>query len=236
MYGLILVFLLIGHGFAADDEGRTDQWFREARGKMVEDQLKARGIKDDRVLRAMAKVPRHEFVPFGLRPLAYVDGPLPIGEKQTISQPYIIALMTELIDLDGSEKVLEIGTGSGYQAAVLAELAEEVYSIEIIESLAVRADKLLRKLGYDNIKVKYGNGFMGWEEHAPFDAIIVTAAPADVPEPLIEQLVEGGKLVIPVGIGRQELKLLTKEKGKVLTRSIIPVRFVPMTGKGRKID
>jgi protein-L-isoaspartate(D-aspartate) O-methyltransferase len=159
---------------------------------------------------------------------------LPIGEGQTISQPYIVALMTELLELKGDEKVLEIGTGSGYQAAILAELAKEVYTIEIIEKLAQTAKERLEKLGYQNIKVKAGDGYLGWPEVAPFDAIIVTCAPPFIPEPLQEQLKEGGRMVIPVGTAYQELKLIRKEKGKIKVKAIIPVRFVPMTGEGVK--
>lgn len=205
--------------------------FLSAREKMVKNQLKSRGIKDIRVLKAMLKVEREMFVPDEFRPFAYADQPLPIGEDQTISQPYIVALMTELLKLDGNEKVLEIGTGSGYQAAILAELAEEVYTIEIIEILAKRAENLLNELGYTNITVKCGDGYIGWKEHAPFDAIIVTCAPPYIPEPLIDQLAEGGRMVIPVGSLYQELKLLEKKNGGLKSESIVPVRFVPMTGK-----
>jgi protein-L-isoaspartate(D-aspartate) O-methyltransferase len=179
----------------------------------------------------MLKVPREKFVPVYLKGLSYYDGPLPIGEGQTISQPYIVALMTELLELDGSKKVLEVGTGSGYQAAILAELAQQVYTIEILEPLAKNAEKILKELGYSNVKVKCGDGFLGWKEYAPFDAIIVTCAPQAVPAPLIEQLKDGGRLVIPVGTTWQELKLITKKGKDIRTETIIPVRFVPMTGK-----
>ncbi|MCK4995129.1 MAG: protein-L-isoaspartate(D-aspartate) O-methyltransferase [Candidatus Omnitrophica bacterium] len=202
-----------------------------ARRDMVETQIKARGIKDERLLEAMFKVKRHLFVPAHLQNLAYSDGPLPIGKGQTISQPYIVAIMTELLNLNGDEKILEIGTGSGYQAAILAELAKEVYTIEILEPLAIQAEKTLEDLGYGNITVKCGDGYLGWLEHAPFDAIIVTCAPANIPQPLIEQLAEGGRMIIPVGVHWQELKLLEKVNGKIKTSSIIPVRFVPMTGE-----
>ncbi len=201
------------------------------REEMVEIQIVARGIKDERVLRAMRAVERHRFVPEELQRLAYIDRPLPIAEGQTISQPYIVALMTELLDLDGYERVLEIGTGSGYQAAILAEITEKVYTIEILEPLAKSSEKLLQDLGYVNITVKYGDGYLGWEEHAPFDAIIVTCAPPHIPQPLIDQLVEGGRMVIPVGVEWQELKLLEKIDGQIETTTIIPVRFVPMTGE-----
>ena len=214
------------------DAGRVD--FTQARARMVETQIRARGVKDQKVLAAMLKVERHRFVPESMRPFAYTDRPLPIGEGQTISQPYIVALMTECLRLRGDEKVLEIGTGSGYQAAVLAELAREIYTIEIVEKLARTAKKRLESLGYNNVTVKAGDGYIGWKEHAPFDAIIVTCAPPYVPEPLLEQLKEGGRMVIPVGELYQELELLEKKEGKIKTTSIAPVRFVPMTGKVRK--
>ena len=205
--------------------------FLSMREKMVETQLKSRGIKDERVLNAMLKVERHKFVPDAFKSLAYTDRPLPIKEDQTISQPYIVALMTELLALSGNEKVLEIGTGSGYQAAILAELAKDVYSIEIVETLAKGSQRLLNDLGYTNITVKCGDGYIGWEEHAPFDAIIVTCAPPYIPQPLIEQLAHGGRMIIPVGTLYQELKLLEKSDGEIKTKSITPVRFVPMTGE-----
>ncbi|HMK52088.1 MAG TPA: protein-L-isoaspartate(D-aspartate) O-methyltransferase [Thermodesulfobacteriota bacterium] len=204
------------------------------REKMVETQIKARGVKDPRVLSALRKVERDRFVPEEYLNSAYADQPLPIGEGQTISQPYIVALMTELLDLKGDEKVLEIGTGSGYQAAILAELAKEVYTIEIVESLASMANKRLLGLGYKNIKVKVGDGYLGWPEAAPFDAIIVTAAPDHIPKPLIEQLKEGGRMVVPVGTYAQELKKIVKRSGKIETTDVIPVVFVPMTGEGVK--
>lgn len=215
-------------------EELSQERYDVARKNMVQTQIAARGVTDKRLLDAMLKVERHRFVSGYLRPFAYTDGPLPIGEGQTISQPYIVALMTELLKLDGDEKVLEIGTGSGYQAAILAELAKQVYTIEILEPLAKRADKLLKSLGYTNITVKCGDGFVGWAEHAPFDAIIVTCAPEYIPEPLIQQLAEGGRMVIPVGNVWQELKLIEKKNGKATYKSIIPVRFVPMTGKARE--
>jgi len=210
--------------------------FSRARKEMVETQIKARGITDKRVLAAMLKVERHKFVPPEIRHLAYTDQPLPIGEGQTISQPYIVALMTELLKLKGDEKVLEVGTGSGYQAAILAELCKEVYTVEILKPLAERAKKLLKKLGYKNVFVKHGDGFFGWKEHAPFDAIIVTCAPPYIPKPLIEQLAEGGRMVIPVGPEWkwQDLLVIEKIKGKIKKRKVAPVRFVPMIGKGVK--
>ena len=208
--------------------------FKAMREKMVETQIKARGVKDPRVLSALLKVERHRFVPEKYLDSAYSDQPLPIGEGQTISQPYIVALMTELLGLKGNEKVLEIGTGSGYQAAVLAELAKEVYTIEIIEPLASTAKERLAELGYQNVKVKAGDGYLGWPEAAPFDAIIVTAAPDHIPKPLIDQLKEGGRMVVPVGTYTQDLKKIVKRSGKVETIDVIPVLFVPMTGEGVK--
>ncbi|MGZ6231391.1 MAG: protein-L-isoaspartate(D-aspartate) O-methyltransferase [Syntrophales bacterium] len=202
--------------------------------KMVETQIKARGVKDPRVLSALLKVERHRFVPEEYLGSAYSDQPLPIGEGQTISQPYIVALMTELLELKGDEKVLEIGTDSGYQAAVLAELAKEVYTIEIIEPLALAAKNRLLELGYQNIKVKAGDGYLGWPEAAPFDAIIITCAPDHIPEPLVQQLKEGGRMVLPVGAYAQELKKIVNRSGKIETSDIIPVAFVPMTGDAVK--
>ncbi len=208
--------------------------FKAMREKMVETQIKARGVKNPRVLSALRKVERHRFVPGEYLNSAYSDQPLPIGEGQTISQPYIVALMTELLELKGDEKVLEIGTGSGYQAAILGELAKEVYTIEIVASLATMAKNRLLELGYQNIKVKAGDGYLGWPEAAPFDAIIVTAAPDHIPKPLIEQLKEGGRMVVPVGTYAQELKKIIKRSGKIETTDVIPVVFVPMTGEGVK--
>jgi len=208
--------------------------FKAMREKMVETQIKARGVKDPRVLSAMLKVERHLFVPKELQTSAYTDQPLTIGEGQTISQPYIVALMTELLELKGEEKVLEIGTGSGYQAAILAELAKEVYTIEIIEALATSAKKVLLQIGYQNIMAKTGDGYLGWPEVAPFDAIIITAAPDHIPEPLLEQLKEGGRMVTPVGTYSQVLKRVIKRSGRIETSDIVPVVFVPMTGEGVK--
>jgi protein-L-isoaspartate(D-aspartate) O-methyltransferase len=208
--------------------------YKAMREKMVETQIKARGVKDPRVISALLKVERHRFVLEEYLNSAYADQPLPIGEGQTISQPYIVALMTELLELKGDEKVLEIGTGSGYQAAILAELAKEVYTIEIIESLASTAKKRLSELGYQNISVKAGDGYLGWPEAAPFDAIIITAAPDHIPKPLLDQLKEGGRMVVPVGTYSQELKKIVKRSGKIETTDIISVIFVPMTGEGVK--
>lgn len=199
-------------------------------GEMVETQIKARGIKDEKVLSAMIKVPRHEFVPKAWRFLAYADRPLPIGEGQTISQPYIVALMTELLELKGTEKVLEIGTGSGYQAAILAEIVPEVYTIEIIPELASSADERLKRLGYKNIFVKTGDGYYGWPEKAPFDAIIVTCGAGHIPPALVEQLSEGGRMVIPVGKGWQKLLLVKKKDGKITEEFVTDVIFVPLLG------
>ena len=212
------------------DRGFTTQAPTSQLAAMVERQLRGRGISDPRTLRAMASVPRDKFVPAELRSRAYDDRPLPIGYGQTISQPYIVALMTEQIQPKPGQRVLEIGTGSGYQAAVLSELVAEVYSIEIVRPLAQRAEALLRELGYKNVHVKAGDGYKGWPEHAPFDAIIVTAAPDHVPKPLVEQLREGGRMIIPVGeSGAQNLYLLEKRGGQVKQTAVIPVKFVPFT-------
>jgi len=231
------MILLISFNYSSYSQTLQDKEavkYRRARNKMVVEQLIARGIKDERVLSAMRDVKRHMFVPQEYRDYAYDDCPLPIGENQTISQPYIVALMTELLELKGDEKVLEIGTGSGYQAAILSELADQVYTIEILESLAESASKRLKRLGYNNVTVKCGNGFLGWQEHSPYDAIIVTCAPKEVPLTLIKQLKDGGRLVIPVGEYFQELKLIRKEDGKIITKNIIPVRFVPMIGEDER--
>jgi protein-L-isoaspartate(D-aspartate) O-methyltransferase len=193
--------------------------------------IRAQGVTDERVLAAMGEVPRHEFVPDDQRPYAYEDHPLPIGEGQTVSQPSLVALMTELLELDAGDKVLEIGTGSGYQAAILAELTPHVYTIEILETLGRRAEETLSRLGYDTVNVMIGDGYLGWPEHAPFDAIIVTCAPEEVPGPLEEQLAEGGRMVIPVGPqswSGQTLYLLQKQHGRLRQEGVIPVRFVPM--------
>jgi protein-L-isoaspartate(D-aspartate) O-methyltransferase len=196
---------------------------------MVETQIAARGVADPAVLAAMRKVPRHRFVPPSLVDDAYVDGPLPIGFQQTISQPYIVAYMSEALRVSRQHKVLEIGTGSGYQAAVLGELASQVYTIEIIPELGERARALLAELGYQNVHVRTGDGYLGWPEQAPFDRIMVTAAPDHVPPPLVDQLAIGGHLVIPVGRWEQEMTIVTKTERGVVTRVTIPVRFVPLT-------
>ena len=208
--------------------------YAEARETMVKTQIEPRGVKDKLVLDAMRKVARHRFVPASLKDRAYSDGPLPIGEGQTISQPYIVALMTELLGLKDGDKVLEIGTGSGYQAAILGEIVEEVYTIEIICSLAETAKKRLKEMGYENITVRCGDGYQGWKEHAPFDGVIVTAAPDHIPQPLVDQLKVGAKLVIPVGDVFQELMVITKTETGIKKMNAIPVRFVPMTGEAER--
>jgi len=205
--------------------------FNAARNKMVETQIEARGISDPGTLRAMRKVPRHLFVPKNYQNDAYGDFPLPIGNGQTISQPYIVAYMTEVLRPSSKMRVLEIGTGSGYQAAVLAEIVDTVYTIEIVNELAKESAERLKSLGYDNVVVKSGDGYHGWIEHSPFDIIIVTAAAAEIPKPLTDQLAENGRLVIPVGDAGsvQELILLTKKKGKTESKRLTMVRFVPFT-------
>jgi len=192
-----------------------------------------REISDDSVIKAMERVPRHLFVAEPFRAQSYADYPLPIGADQTISQPYIVALMTELLELKGGEKVLEIGTGSGYQAAVLAQVAGDVYTVEILEPLARQAQKLLADLGYKNVHTRISDGYQGWAEEAPFDGILVTAAPERVPQPLLDQLKVGGKMVIPVGSFFQDLLVLSKTPKGIEKKNIIPVRFVPMTGEAQ---
>ena len=201
---------------------------------MVEHHLRGRDITDPRVLHVMQQIPRHQFVPPELEKEAYTDRPLPIGESQTISQPYIVALMTQLARVTPESRVLDIGTGSGYQAAVLSELCKQVYSIEIIESLAEEARQRLARLGYDNVEVRAGDGYFGWHEKSPFDAIIVAAAPAEIPEPLVDQLAPGGRMVIPVGKQNQDLVVVEKDaQGTTRQWRETPVAFVPMTGKAR---
>jgi len=204
-----------------------DPWV-EHRLKMVETQIISRGIKDERVIAAMKKVPRHLFVPAEMVDYAYNDEPVPIGEGQTISQPYIVAYMTEVLQLQPEDRVLEIGTGSGYQTAILAELVKEVYTVEIIASLSLRAQEVLGKLGYRNIYFKIGDGTFGWEEYSPYEAIMVTAAPARIPQQLEKQLKPGGRLVIPVGSAFQDLYLVTREKDGFKRKKLLPVRFVPL--------
>ena len=209
--------------------------FEHRRQQMVHHQLRGRDIVDGRVLTAMQAVPRHLFVPTPLRDLAYQDSPLPIGHDQTISQPYIVALMSQLLSVQPGDRVLEIGTGSGYQAAVLAEMEVRVFSIEIVPQLGRQAQTVLKPLGYENIRLKIGDGYQGWAEHAPFDGIIVTCAPTRVPLPLKDQLAEGGRMVIPVGKKYdQRLLLLTKEQGEIKQKKIVDVRFVPMVDQQGK--
>jgi protein-L-isoaspartate(D-aspartate) O-methyltransferase len=208
--------------------------YQAAREQMVREQIEARGIRDARVLAALRKVPRHLFVPPEEQHEAYFDFPLAIGYGQTISQPYVVAFMTEALELKPRDRVLEIGTGSGYQAAILAELVPEVYSIEIVEPLAREAEARLRCLGYSNVHVRAGDGYRGWPEAAPFDAIIVTAAPDHIPQPLVDQLREGGRMVLPVGRWDQELVRLRRKGAAILRESLLPVRFVPMTGEAEK--
>ena len=211
----------------------TADAYSNARKKMVRDTMRLRDITDEEVLAVMEKVPRHEFVPAEYLAQAYADHPLPIGYGQTISQPYIVALMTQLLKLKHGEKVLEIGTGSGYQAAVLAELTDEVYTIEIVKELAEQAEERLKRLGYTNVTIKQADGYYGWEEHAPYDTIIVTAAPDHVPQPLVEQLADGGRLVIPVGPSGsyQTLWQITRQGDDVVSKNITGVIFVPLTGE-----
>ncbi|MFH2069291.1 MAG: protein-L-isoaspartate(D-aspartate) O-methyltransferase [Candidatus Omnitrophota bacterium] len=210
--------------------------YQESRQKMVEHDIKGRGVKDARVLEVMGKLPRHLFVDQRYREHAYRDHPLPIGEGQTISQPYIVALMTESLSLKPTDRVLELGTGSGYQAAVLAEMVKEVYTIEIRERLARSAAARLENLGYRNVKVKHADGYFGWEEYAPFDAIMITAAVNHIPPLLLKQLKEGGRLILPLGstVYHQTLTLVTKKGAKFSFRELIPVRFVPFTGEAEK--
>lgn len=236
MHRALLLGFLLGQLLVSGCVPERDREFVIARKRMLDQQLTApgRGIADERVLAAMRTVPRHEFVPEEQRHFAYDDSPLPIGHGQTISQPYIVALMTEQLRPQPQDRVLEIGTGSGYQAAVLSGLVKEVFTIEIIAPLAKRAETDLRRLGYTNVFVRAGDGYKGWPEQAPFDSVIVTCAPDQVPRLLVEQLKEGGRMVIPVGPegGVQELYLLEKRGGEVKQKAILPVRFVPMTREG----
>jgi protein-L-isoaspartate(D-aspartate) O-methyltransferase len=212
----------------------TEPDFERLRAAMVREQLQQRDVKDPGVLAAMLKVPRHEFVPANIINSAYADSALPLDLGQTISQPYIVGFMTQALKLTGGESVLEIGTGSGYQAAVLAEIVSEVYSVEILPELAEHAGTLLGKMGYKNIHIRTGDGYEGWPEFAPFDRVIVTAAPDRVPQPLIDQLKSGGRMVIPVGRLEQQLMIIEKRDSGVVRLSSIPVRFVPMTGKAQE--
>jgi protein-L-isoaspartate(D-aspartate) O-methyltransferase len=209
----------------------SPQGWADLRERMVLQQIETRGVKDPAVLAAMRTVPRHQFVPEDYREAAYNDSPLPIGESQTISQPYIVALMSELLEVRAGDKVLEIGTGSGYQAAVLAEMGVEVFTVEIRRGLCERAEGILGELGYENAHVRCGDGYGGWPEEAPFAGIIVTAAPERIPEPLVDQLAPGARMVIPLGDFYQQLMVIKKTDDGVEERSVIPVRFVPMTGE-----
>jgi len=228
--GRVLRALLVSISMAAG-VGAQDP-FAESRQRMVEEQIVQRGVDAPGVLAAMRDVPRHLFVPESVRDQAYIDEPLPIGDAQTISQPYIVALMTSLLDLGPADKVLEIGTGSGYQAAILSRLAGRVYSIEIREGLGRHAEQTLAELGFDNVEVRIGNGYLGWPEEAPFDAIIVTAAPEKLPDTLVAQLKLGGRMVVPVGSYIQDLVLITKTPDGLARERVVPVRFVPMIGEG----
>ncbi len=261
MSSLLIVFLFLTTLFAEPNQGPADANKSKAaeekkisrpehkhpafaerkkeREEMVAEQIEARDIKDTNVLKAMRIVPRHAFIPENVQKQAYGDYPLPIGFDQTISQPYIVAFMTESLGLEPNSKVLEIGTGSGYQAAVCAEIAAEVYTIEIVEGLAKRAEEKLKELGYPNVFVKAGDGYFGWPEKAPFDAIIGTAAAERIPPPLIEQLKPGGRMILPyeTNLGFQHLVLVTKDgKGNISKRKVMPVMFVPMTGEVTKSE
>jgi protein-L-isoaspartate(D-aspartate) O-methyltransferase len=243
---LAVVGVLLVIGVAATQAGETPENgggtgsakepdYAEQRRRMVEQQLKSRDITDSRVLRAMQKVPRHLFVPQRVRRFAYADSALPLAEGQTISQPYIVALMTQLAKPSANSRALDVGTGSGYQAAILGELCKQVYGIEIVESLAASSKKRLKRLGYENIEVRHGDGYRGWKEHAPFDLIILAAAPDHVPKPLTEQLAVGGRLVLPVGRYFQSLDVIEKQRDGSLKRwTVTFVRFVPMTGEAEK--
>lgn len=226
-----ILVLFFACGQQQSNKLSADRMYEKMRNNMVETQIAARGVKNKTVLRAMQSVPRHEFVPDHLKKYAYADEPLPIGEDQTISQPYIVAYMTEKLELSSYNKVLEIGTGSGYQAAVLSKLVDSVFTIEIVDVLAKRSAARLSEMGYDNIYVKSGDGYKGWPEHAPYDAIIITAAPTLIPEPLVEQLKVGGRLILPLGDYSQDLYLITKNEEGITEQRLLPVRFVPMTGE-----
>ena len=220
----VILFLALSIGFAQED-------YTSKREQMVKIQLQARGIKDLATLYAMKHVPRHLFVPENMQDHAYMDGPLPIGNGQTISQPYIVAFMTEVLQLKSGDRVLEIGTGSGYQAAVLAKIVDSVYTIEILKDLAATAKYRLKKLGYTNVTVKWGDGYHGWPAKAPFDAIMVTAGADSIPQPLLDQLKDGGRMIIPVGPYNaiRQLVLAKKKKNKITTKNLMAVRFVPFT-------
>jgi protein-L-isoaspartate(D-aspartate) O-methyltransferase len=230
--GITFLTILTAQAFA---QGSGKNFERE-RKQMVSSQLRSRGIDDTSVLKAMTTVPRHQFVPARIRDLAYQDSALPIDYDQTISQPYIVALMSQLLSVKPGDKVLEIGTGSGYQAAVLAEMGVDVFTIEIVPELGLQAETLLKELGYNSVRVRVGDGYLGWPENAPFDGIIVTCAPTEIPAPLEKQLAEGGRMVIPLGeSGFQELLLLTKKDGRIIRQKTIDVRFVPMVDEKGKV-
>jgi len=236
--GVVMVWMpwlvvLTAFGCSSARDG-DEPAFARARAEMVAAQIAARGVRDERTLAAMRKVPRHLFVPAALAGQAYEDHPLPIGHGQTISQPYIVGFMTEALALRGGEAVLEVGTGSGYQAAVLAEIAAKVHTIEIVAPLAAEAGERLRRLGYETVQVRAGDGYLGWPEKAPFDAIMVTAAAPRIPEPLKQQLKDGGRLILPVGDEWQELVVVTRRGGTFEETRVLAVRFVPMTGKVRQ--
>ncbi len=225
-----MIFIFMAQAVSSQNRNRSDE-----RLLMVANQLEARGIHDKKVLAAFREVPRHEFVLPEYLDYAYTDRPLPIEEGQTISQPYVVAFMTEALDLQQTDRVLEVGTGSGYQAAILAQLCDSVYTIEIFETLTLKAQKAFKKLDYATIHCKIGDGYEGWQEKAPFDAIIVTCSPSHIPVPLQEQLAEGGRLIIPVHENRvQHLVLLQKKNGKIRQRNVLPVRFVPMIDEDGK--
>jgi protein-L-isoaspartate(D-aspartate) O-methyltransferase len=228
MMKIIIYYIAVIMAIPAACRSEGDRSMEKLRELMVTNQIEARGVSNRRVLDAMRTVERHKFVPGQHNVSAYEDHPLPIGHGQTISQPYIVALMTELCELDGTEKVLEIGTGSGYQAAVLSLLAKEVYSIEIVSPLGKSAQQKLRELGYNNVQVRIGDGYLGWPEESPFNVIILTASPPKIPQALIDQLAEGGILVAPEGDYAQELVKITRQNGKITRRTVTYVRFVPM--------
>lgn len=239
LYAVLVVcgaFLLLSSckGPVQAEEPDEAQRYAKQRHQMVQTQILHRGIRTPCVLAAMEKVPRHRFIPVELRDEAYDDHPVPIGQDQTISQPYIVAFMTEAIDPQPADRVLEIGTGSGYQAAVLAEIVDQVYTMEIVPELGQRAASLLDLLGYANVHVQVGDGYAGWPDKAPFDKIVLTAAPPEVPQPLLDQLREGGVLIAPVGVFFQELMLYRKTAEGLTREAVLPVRFVPMTGKAQE--
>jgi protein-L-isoaspartate(D-aspartate) O-methyltransferase len=231
IYLLSIFILIFGCQKKENQKMNEEESFTSQRHSMVDSQIKSRGVVDEHVLNAMKKVPRHKFVLEELQGEAYIDDPLPIGESQTISQPYIVAYMTEQLELKKTDKVLEIGTGSGYQAAILAEIVDSVFTIEIIDFLAKEAEKTLKDLNYNNVFVKSGDGYKGWPSEAPFDAIIITAAPTKIPQPLVDQLNIGGRMILPLGNLFQELVLLTKTESGIQKKTLLPVRFVPMTGE-----